>query len=107
MACASSAYFNNALTPLGDLISIAFVFGSVAHVEQVRESDVDLMIGGGVPLKGLSAALHSAEQTLAGDPVNAVLFSRAKFRGGRYSCGKPLLARRRPQGEDLPEGEPR
>ena len=48
----------DALTPFGDLIKIAFVFGSVARLEQVRDSDIDLMIVGDVRLKDLAAALH-------------------------------------------------
>jgi len=81
--------FGDALRPFGDLIRIAFVFGSVARLEQVRDSDIDLMIVGDVRLKDLAAALHASEQTL-GRTVNPVLFSLAKFRE-QYREGNPFL----------------
>lgn len=80
---------SEALTPFGDLIRIAFIFGSVARVEQVQDSDIDLMVIGDVRLKDLAAALHTAEQTL-GRTVNPVLFSAEKFRE-QYREGNPFL----------------
>jgi len=79
----------DALTPFGDLIRIAFVFGSVARIEQIRESDIDLMVVGDVRLKDLAAALHASEQTL-GRTVNPVLFSSEKLRE-QYREGNPFL----------------
>jgi predicted nucleotidyltransferase len=79
----------DALTPLADRITMAFVFGSVARQEQVRDSDIDLMVIGDVRLKELAHALHSVEQTL-GRPVNPVLFSPEKFRE-QYREGNPFL----------------
>jgi predicted nucleotidyltransferase len=79
----------DALTPFGDLIRIAFVFGSVARLEQVRDSDIDLMVIGALRLKDLAAALHTAEQTL-GRTINPVLFSPEKFRE-QYREGNPFL----------------
>lgn len=79
----------DALASFGDLIAIAFVFGSVARLEQVQDSDIDLMIVGDVRLKDLAAALHAPEQTL-GRTVNPVLFSREKFRE-QYREGNPFL----------------
>jgi predicted nucleotidyltransferase len=79
----------DALTSFGDLIRIAFVFGSVARLEQVRDSDVDLMVLGDVRLKDLAAALHTPERTL-GRTVNPVLFSPEKFRE-QYREGNPFL----------------
>ncbi len=81
--------FGDALTPFGDLIRIAFIFGSVARLEQLRDSDVDLMIVGDVRLKDLAAALHASEQSL-GRTVNPVLFSSEKFRE-QYREGNPFL----------------
>lgn len=77
------------LTPFCDLIRIAFVFGSVARLEQVRDSDIDLMIVGDVRLKDLATALHTPEQTL-GRAVNPVLFTPEKFRE-QYREGNPFL----------------
>jgi predicted nucleotidyltransferase len=79
----------DALTSFGDLIKIAFVFGSVGRVEQVRDSDIDLMIIGAVRLKDVAAALHAAEQTL-GRTVNPVLFVPEKLRE-QYRAGNPFL----------------
>jgi predicted nucleotidyltransferase len=79
----------DALTPWSELIRIAFVFGSVARREQVRDSDVDLMVIGDVRLKEVAAALYPAEQTL-GRTVNPVLFTPAKFRE-QYREGNPFL----------------
>ena len=93
---------SNALTLLDEFISIAFVFGSVARVEQVRESDVDLMIVGDVRLKDLAAALHSGANPGAIRQPCAVLTSEVSRAVPRR---KSLRARCRPQGEDLPEGE--
>jgi predicted nucleotidyltransferase/transcriptional regulator with XRE-family HTH domain len=77
------------LAPFGDQIKIAFVFGSVARGEQVRESDVDVMIIGDVRLKDLAVALHAPEQTL-GRTVNPVLYHPEKFRD-QYREGNPFL----------------
>jgi predicted nucleotidyltransferase len=79
----------DALAPVAERITMAFVFGSVARDEQVRDSDIDLMVIGDVRLKELAPALHSAEQTL-GRPVNPVLFSPEKFRE-QYRAGNPFL----------------
>jgi predicted nucleotidyltransferase/transcriptional regulator with XRE-family HTH domain len=79
----------DALTPLQDLVRIAFVYGSVARLEQVQESDIDLMIIGDVRLKEVAAALHTTGQTL-GRTVNPVLYSAEKFRE-QYREGNPFL----------------
>jgi predicted nucleotidyltransferase len=79
----------DALNPFADLIRIAFVFGSVARLEQIQESDIDLMVVGDVRLKELAAALYTAEQVL-GRAVNPVLFSAEKFRQ-QYREGNPFL----------------
>ncbi len=81
--------FGDALAPFSELIKIAFIFGSVARLEQVRDSDIDLIIVGDVRLKDLAAALHASEQIL-GRTVNPVLFSLAKFRE-QYREGNPFL----------------
>jgi predicted nucleotidyltransferase len=77
------------LAPFGDQIVIAFVFGSVARLGQVKDSDVDLMIIGNVRLKEVAAAIRKPEQIL-GRPVNPVLFAPEKFRE-QYREGNPFL----------------
>jgi predicted nucleotidyltransferase len=79
----------DALIPFSDLIKIAFIFGSVARIEQIRDSDIDLMIVGEVRLKDLAGALHTAEESL-GRTVNPLLFSPERFRD-QYREGNPLL----------------
>jgi predicted nucleotidyltransferase len=79
----------DALTSFDPLIRIAFVFGSVARVEQVRDSDIDLMIVGDIRFRDLAVTLHTAEATL-GRTVNPVLFSPEKFRE-QYREGNPFL----------------
>ena len=79
----------DALTPFGEGIKIAFVFGSVARLEQIRDSDIDLMVVGDVRLKDLAPALNTAEQTL-GRTVNPVIFSPERFRE-QYREGNPFL----------------
>ena len=68
---------------------MAFIFGSVARLEQIQDSDVDLMIVGDVRLKDLAAALHTPEEVL-GRTINPVLFSSEKFRE-QYREGNPFL----------------
>ena len=53
-----------ALDPLGDVISEAFVFGSVATNTDRGDSDIDLMVIGSVPLIDLMEAIALAEQQL-------------------------------------------
>jgi predicted nucleotidyltransferase/transcriptional regulator with XRE-family HTH domain len=79
----------DALTSFGDLITIAFVFGSVARLEQVKDSDIDLMVIGNVRLKDVAASLYTPEQTL-GRKINPVLYSPEKFRE-QYREGNPFL----------------
>ncbi len=79
----------DALTPIAERVKIAFVYGSVARREQIRDSDVDLMVIGDARLKDVAAALHSTEQTL-GRTINPVLFSAEKFRE-QYREGNPFL----------------
>lgn len=79
----------NALEPFDDRIQIAFIFGSVARLDQVKESDLDLMILGNMRLKDTASALHQVEQFL-GRPINPVIFSTETFRE-QYRQGNPFL----------------
>jgi DNA-binding transcriptional ArsR family regulator len=62
------------LGPFQSSIKVAFVYGSIARCEEISESDVDLMIVGGVTLSALAPALQKAEEKL-GRQVNPVVFS--------------------------------
>jgi predicted nucleotidyltransferase len=79
----------DALNSFGERIRLAFIFGSVARLEQTRDSDIDIMIVGDVRLKDLAVALHAPEQVL-GRTINPVLFSSERFRE-QYREGNPFL----------------
>ena len=63
-----------ALTPLGDQIEVAFVYGSIAEGTDRSASDVDLMIIGEVGLRTLAPLLPDVHTTL-GREVNPVTMS--------------------------------
>lgn len=67
-----------ALAPLADRITCAFVYGSLARGEARSDSDVDLMVIGKLGLADLAPRLASAEQQL-GRPVNPTLYTRAEW----------------------------
>lgn len=69
-----------ALTPLGDHIQAAFVYGSVASGEDRADSDIDLMVlAEGLDYPTLFEALQGAEHQL-GRPVNPNLMTPAEWR---------------------------
>jgi len=80
---------SDALAPFAGHVAIAFVFGSIARREQGHDSDIDLLVVGGVRLKELAGALHSAEQAL-GRIINPALYTTASFRE-KYEAGDPFL----------------
>jgi len=59
-------------------IEIAFVYGSVARMEELSTSDVDLMIIGDVVLPELVTSLKRAEKTL-GREVNPTIYPSQEF----------------------------
>jgi DNA-binding transcriptional ArsR family regulator len=60
-------------------IRVAFVFGSVAEGKETAESDVDLMIVGGVGLREVSRRLAGASDKI-GREINPHVLSPAEFR---------------------------
>ena len=68
-----------ALAPLADRISVAFIYGSVARAEQRSSSDVDLMVVGDVSFGEVVSALETAQKTLARE-INPTVYSPAEFR---------------------------
>lgn len=66
------------LRPAVTKIDFAFIYGSFARMEQIAESDIDLMVVGSVGLARLSPLLKRAERRL-GRPVNATFYQRAEF----------------------------
>jgi len=67
------------LAPLGNKISVAFVFGSVASGAERRTSDIDVMVVGSVSFEEVVGALHASQQELRRE-INPTVFSAAEFR---------------------------
>lgn len=67
-----------ALTPLGDQIEVAFVYGSIAEGTDRSASDVDLMIIGEVGLREISQVLPDVHTTLARE-VNPITITPAEL----------------------------
>lgn len=68
----------DALAPLGGVIDVAFVYGSIARGEETAASDIDLMLVGDVNGVQLAAVLEDAER-LIGRTVNASVYSTTEF----------------------------
>ena len=69
-----------ALAPLANMISAAFVYGSIAKGTDKAASDIDLMvIGDGMDYAALFSALQEAEESLA-RKVNPNLMNRREWR---------------------------
>lgn len=69
----------DALTPMSDRISLAFVYGSMATGEATSASDVDLLVVGEVTFGEVVDGLQSAEETLRRE-VNPTVYPVAEFR---------------------------
>jgi len=67
-----------ALKPFTDRIQWAFIYGSLARVEEHAASDVDLMIIGQVGLAEVSSPLRKAEQRLT-RAVNPTIYTSDQF----------------------------
>lgn len=68
-----------ALAGLQDRIQLAFIYGSVARLEQKSASDVDLMVVGEVSFTEVVSAVASAQEYL-GREVNPSVYSPAEFK---------------------------
>jgi len=68
-----------ALAPLARRIQLAFVYGSIARLEQKSASDVDLMVVGDVSFGDIVSALAAAQETLARE-INPTVYSLAEFK---------------------------
>ena len=69
----------SALGPLGNRVSVAFVYGSIARQEERAGSDIDLMIIGDIELDDVLARLPKAETAL-GRAVNPTVYSIHEFK---------------------------
>ena len=66
------------LAPLGGLIDVAFIYGSVARSEHHAGSDIDVFFVGQVLLSQLAVPLSAVEKKL-GLPVSTTIFDRTEF----------------------------
>jgi predicted nucleotidyltransferase len=78
-----------ALAPLRDRITVAFVYGSLARREEQPGSDVDLMVIGRIGLAVLAPALKSAEDVLL-RPVNPSVYPPEEV-AGKLAAGHHFL----------------
>lgn len=68
-----------ALAPLGERVSVAFVLGSAARGELKASSDIDLLVVGDAPFQDVVASLTGAQERLGRD-VNPTVYPRDEFR---------------------------
>ena len=76
----------DALEPLGESVSFAAVFGSMAGGDAVAGSDIDLLVVGAVDEIDLHRAMVGAEETLS-RPVNYTVMSEEEFAERRREPG--------------------
>ena len=69
-----------ALSPLAANIDLAFVYGSVARSREGQQSDVDLMIVGGVHFADVVDRIANAQTTLNRE-INPTVYTASEFRG--------------------------
>ncbi|MHB8624533.1 MAG: nucleotidyltransferase domain-containing protein [Sulfuricaulis sp.] len=67
------------LAPLGDKISIAFVYGSVASGAERRSSDIDVMIVGSASFEEVVGTLYSSQKELRRE-INPHVYSVAEYK---------------------------
>jgi predicted nucleotidyltransferase len=68
-----------ALVSLGDRISVAFVYGSVASGAERRTSDIDVMVVGSASFEEVVRALHASQEELRRE-INPTVYSLVEFK---------------------------
>lgn len=81
----------DALSPLADEITLAFVFGSVAQGQERAASDVDVMVVGAASFGSVVEALSRTRQRLRRE-ANPVVMTAAEFRS-KYHGGDRFVSR--------------
>lgn len=71
-----------ALEPLGELVEVAFVFGSVASATETSYSDVDLLLIGSAAFGQVVNAIYDAQTTL-GREINPKVMTRQEWQEKR------------------------
>jgi predicted nucleotidyltransferase len=74
----------SALSPLGDRIKVAFLYGSLARGAERKTSDVDVMVVGEVTFAEVVLALRSTQEVLRRE-VNATVWSPGEFHKKRQA----------------------
>ena len=72
----------DALQPLGDLVKVVFVFGSMAIANENSQSDVDVLVIGDVTFGQVVEALYDAQTTLARE-INPKVMTQAEWQSKR------------------------
>jgi predicted nucleotidyltransferase len=81
----------DALVGIGERISVAFIFGSVARSTQRRDSDVDLLVVGDVSFAEVVDALTRAQERI-GREVNPTVYPQRELRQ-KVGAGHHFLSR--------------
>ena len=79
-----------ALTPLGDRIDVAFIYGSIARSEEHRDSDIDVLVVGKVTFAEIVSSLSEAQKTI-GREINPTVYPPAEFRS-KLAAGHHFLS---------------
>lgn len=80
-----------ALLPLADSIEHAFLYGSIARGEERGQSDIDLMVVGGVSFLDVVTAVSELQESL-GREINPTVFTPTEFQQ-RIEEGDHFLTR--------------
>ena len=78
-----------ALTPLGNRIDVAFIYGSIARSEEHRDSDVDVLVVGKVTFAEIVSSLSEAQKTI-GREINPTVYPPEEFRS-KLAAGHHFL----------------
>lgn len=79
--CGVAETLRDALMPLADRISVAFIYGSVARGEMRSGSDVNVLVVGDVSFDELVDRLGSNQRRL-GREIASIVYSPSEFRAG-------------------------
>jgi predicted nucleotidyltransferase len=69
----------SALAPVMERIKVAFIFGSIASGNEIRRSDIDMMVVGRISFGDVVSVLSPAEEKL-GREVNPVVYPITEFK---------------------------
>jgi DNA-binding transcriptional ArsR family regulator len=75
----AAVVIQSALAPLADRIRVAFIFGSTAHGDEQKGSDVDLLVVGEVTFGEVVSAIHGAQLALNRE-INPTVYPPGEFR---------------------------